>query len=116
MIPEVNERDTNRYRAVWKGDEEEPITPGTAHWRLDCSTTGNLIQDWTPVAVIEVYDDFGVITQSYSLINIPAELNVMQDRCNVRELKRLLVAADLDTSSEFKKQASYYVNNLQGRT
>lgn len=116
MTPEVNERDTVKYRAVFKDADEAPIVPGTAHWRLDCATTGVTLTDWTAVAVLTEVDDFGALTMAYATVDVPAELNVMQDACNRRELKRLLVAADVNTSYEQKQQASYYVNNLLGRT
>jgi hypothetical protein len=62
------------------------------------------------------YDEWGTLTVAYSIVRVPAPLNAMQDSCNTRELKRLLVITDLGTDYERKQQVSYYVENLQGRT
>ena len=114
MIFEINERDACRWRAVLKDDDESPVVPGTGHWRLDCATTGQSVRDWTAVAIQTEVDDFGALTAAYATIDIPASANAIIDRCNPRETKRLLFAADLGTEYEQKQQKTYDVVNLQG--
>ena len=114
MYEEVLEGDGYRWRAVFKDEEETPVVPNTVHWRLDCATTGQTVRDWTSVAAQFTTDDFGVTTEAYAVIDVPAGDNAIQSGCNSRELKRLLVATNKDTDNERKGQVSYYVLNLQG--
>lgn len=114
MYFEELERNAGRWRAVFKDDDESPLVPNTVHWRLDCSTTNQVVRDWTAVAPQYTFDDYGQVTVSYAIINIPSAANAILDSCNPRELKRLIVCTNKDTDGERKDVVSYYVNNLQG--
>lgn len=111
----LNEKSGLEHRAHFSDTFGAPTIPATVHWRLDCQTTGTVLQDWTEVTPVTVSDETG-ITDVYALIEIPGALNAIQSDSNPRELKTLLVVAAKDQPSEYSEVLSYYVRNLRGRS
>ena len=107
----VNERTGIELTVSFFDREETPAIPVTAHWRLDCVTTGKVLQDWTEFAPIVNYDDLGNLSSVNAEVEVDAALNVIQKDQNKREVKELTVSAALDTPREYAASVQYTVLN-----
>jgi hypothetical protein len=76
------------------------VTPTNGYYRLDCLTTDREIVDWTA----------GTATTSMAVTLTPTH-NTLQSQCNVRERRRLTVAADYGLSTQFIAHVDYDVEN-----
>jgi hypothetical protein len=92
-----------------------PTIPPTAHWRLDCDTTGVVLQDSTEVTPTAVTDETG-LSRVYATVNVPGSLNAIQNNRNSREKKTLWIIAAMGTDREFSEVYEYWVMNRRGRT
>jgi len=113
-MQQFNEHVGLEAQARFRSSTQEPSLPSTVHWRLNCATTGALLQDWTALTPIQQSDGFN-LTDVYVDITIPGSLNVIQSESNSRELKTILVVSNKDLDSEMSEEFSYYVRNIIGR-
>lgn len=76
--------------------------PSTAKYRVDCKTTGKVLQDWTS------------LTPAVSIsIPITATFNAIQGQSNRIEKKQLIVASDPDAATQTRAIRTWNVSNLQ---
>jgi len=117
MAITINERAGLEYDARFFDSAKRPALPATAHWRLDCETTGRVLQDWTELAVQSSTGATGLVTSVFALIEIDGSLNAIQSNKNARELKTLLIVANKDLPREYSVNPpyQYYVRNNRGR-
>lgn len=112
---EVKERagiqDTSYFT---RASTNQPLVPITVHWRLDCETTKQQLQDWTQVNPVSVFGPSG-LKSAYVEIDIDGALNAIQNNRNSRELKKLWVACNKDLPNEFNDYTTYWVVNGRGR-
>ena len=74
----------------------------TAKYRVDCKTTGKILQDWTS------------LTPAVSIsIPITATFNAIQSQSNRIEKKQLIVASDPDAAGQTRAIRTWNVSNLQ---
>lgn len=74
----------------------------TAKYRVDCKTTGKVLQDWTS------------LTPAVSIsIPITATFNAIQGQSNRIEKKQLIVASDPDAATQTRAIRTWKVVNLQ---
>lgn len=110
----LSERSYARFTARFY-DDGVPLMPTTVHWRLDCETTGNAVQDWVAVTPAEEVDELGVVVAVKAVVEVGAALNVMQSDRNRRERKHLLIVANKDQANEFSQVYEYEILNTMGR-
>lgn len=110
----INERSGVEFTAHFADARDIPTVPVTVHWRLDCESTGTVLQPDTEVTPVTVTDESGIV-DVYVTINVPGSLNTIQGNGNWRELKTLLVIAAKDTDGEYSQEYQYYVKNIRGR-
>lgn len=79
------------------------VTPTNVYYRINCLTTGVVILDWTSVT-----------PGTEVIIAITPTQNTLQNQCNVRERKQLIVAADYGLSTQYTEPVEYTVENLCG--
>lgn len=111
----LNERSGVEFDARFFATGDSPTVPTSAHWRLDCETTGTAVVDWTAVTPVVEMDDLGNIASCYVRIEIAGASNAILDAANRRETKSLLVVADKDLPREYSTLYQYSVRNLRGR-
>jgi hypothetical protein len=96
--------------------DDGPSIPETVHWRLDCATTGQSLQEWTEETPVVVMDDLCTsVAKCYVEIEIAGSLNVIQNDRNSREDKVLMVVADKDGDREFSQTLVYSIKNTRQR-
>lgn len=77
-------------------------TPSTAKYRVDCLTSGNVLQDWT------------TLTPATSVnITMTHAFNAIQNQGNAKEKKQLTVSADYGTSTETRDVQTWIVKNIR---
>jgi hypothetical protein len=101
-VPTYKERSGVELTAEITDVNGAPALPGTVHWRLTCETTGTTLQDWTEVTPV-------LGTTVTAEIDVPGTLTAIQDRCNERELKAVLVVSDKDAANEYSEEFKFYV-------
>lgn len=77
--------------------------PTNIRYRIDDLTTGVAVLDWTSVSA----DDEITLT-------ITPTQNAMQDQCNRKEVREVVVAADYGLSTQYLGSVTYEVENLRG--
>lgn len=103
-IPKLVQKEGSSFTATaYFRTAKASATPTTAHYRVDCLTTGKNLTDWTSLAVATSID-----------ISIPATDNAIQHAENQREKKQITVAADKGTSTETRDTKTYFVKNIRG--
>jgi hypothetical protein len=80
--------------------QEEPATPDTLRWKLDCITTQTSLVEWTSLSA----------ASSVALI-IPASSNAIIYTVNPYETKRITVQANAGTDSQINALYDYDVVN-----
>lgn len=115
MVAVYNERTGVELTARYF-NQSGPTVPVTAHWRLDCQTTGQLLQDWTEVSVVVENGPTGLPVNVYSDIDISSTLNRILRNSNGRETKVVTVSAGKDTDREFNVEYPYVIKNIRSRT
>jgi hypothetical protein len=97
----------------FSGNVKALVIPGKAEWRLECDTTGTLLQDWTEATLVTDVVE-GVINEAYAQIDVDGSLNAL---CGdgKQETKRLLVSADRGTARQASEEFSYNVRMLAKR-
>ncbi len=110
-----NERNGFELRADFTDEFDAPTIPPSIHWRLDCETTGTVLQDFVEVAPVIEVSEAGIV-EAYAIIDVDSQLNAIQKNNNKQELKTLLVVSGLNTAREFSEPYQYYVKNLRGRS
>lgn len=78
-------------------------TPDAVKYRIDCLTTGKVIQDWATVSPDESVS-----------INITAAHNAIQCDSNRTERKQLTVSSDPDASDQHRGVVVWKVENIHG--
>ena len=86
------------------GNDKTMVTPGSLQWRLECDTTGAVLQDWTTVATETINGDVS------ALIEVDGALNVTRGAAT--ETKRLLVSADRGQPRQASEELRYNVKGL----
>lgn len=109
----INERSGVEFTAHFEDAAGNPTVPPSVHWRLDCESTGKVLQSDTAIDPVTVTDESGIV-DCYVTVNIPGSLNTIQGG-DWRELKTLLVIAAKDTDGEYSQEYQYYVRNIRGR-
>jgi hypothetical protein len=84
------------------------------HWSLYCETTKQELQASTAVTPDVTVNEDGTVTAT-ARIDVPGALNAIHNNRNWRELRTLLVTANLGTDRQFTEEYQYYVKNLAGR-
>ena len=96
------------FRArFFSGNSKALVAPASAWWRLECETTGTVLQDWTAAEVTGT-DDPSV------LIEVDGALNALCGDDKM-ETKRLLVSADRGTARQASEEFRYNVRMLARR-
>ena len=95
--------------------EDVAAVPATVHWRLDCVTTGEVLQDWTEETPEATYDELGNVIDCWVTVEIDGALNAIQERRNTKEVKAFQVVAAKDTPREYSYVHEYAVKRLPGR-
>lgn len=97
-------------KAWFESVPNEPAVPLSAHWRLRCLTSGTVLQDWTELTPVEVYEN-GVRTGVYAIIEIDGTLNAIRDATLRRETKQLQVVAAKGTPRQRSEWYEYAIAN-----
>jgi hypothetical protein len=111
----VYEEDGIELDAAFLDNRREGSAPETAHWSLYCDTNKIAVQSDTPVTPEVSVNEDGSVTAT-ARIDVPGGLNVIRNNRNWRELKTLLVTANLGTDRQFTQKYQYYVLNIAGRS
>jgi hypothetical protein len=102
-VPTLNEGSRCFIKAKFSDNKEQPQIPTSLSYRVQCETTGTLLQDWlavTPDTVVEV--------------QIDATLNKIVNRRNVIERKVVTFQANADPpESAFTEDQFYDLVSLQ---
>jgi len=77
--------------------------PSTAKYRVDCITTGKVLQDWTSLTVA-----------ASVTIAMTATFNAIQNQNNRSEIKQLTVETEEDTTTQTRESRTYVVENIRG--
>lgn len=109
-----NEKSAVEVEATFLDAFGRPTSPATVHWRLNCETTGKVLQDWTAASVST--DAETGRARYYLELEIPGALNAMQNPRSTRETKALIIVANKDAAGEFSQDYRYMVRNLPGRS
>lgn len=80
-----------------------PQIPDAIRYRIDCESTGRVLQDWTEV------DPLAEVS-----FTIPAQINAIQARANSAELKSLTVECNTGTQNQFTDDFTWRVRNMLG--
>ena len=81
------------------------LAPTTVHYRVDCLSTRQEIQDWTSVSAA-----------ANVTITITSAFNQILNGDKAWERKQLIVKADAGLSTQVIKSATWIVDNLSGIT
>jgi hypothetical protein len=119
-MAEFDERTGIEPRITFADRDNRPALPTSAHWRLDCETTGTALQEWVDITDLlvarQARGEDGPLAHVYADIEIAASLNrIIHDR-NRRELKKLYVVANKDTDRAFSVTVKYWIVNHRGMT
>lgn len=79
------------------------VTPTSAKYRIDCLTTGTVLQDWTTVSAA-----------SNVSISVTATHNAIQDASNHFERKQLVVESDAGLATQHRGAVEWRVENIRG--
>jgi hypothetical protein len=90
------------------------VSPGSVSWRLECETTGKVLQDWTAATMVADYSDGGQLIDAYAPLDLDGTLNMMQTQ-RPSEVKRLLVAADRGGPRQASAEFRYTVKKLASK-
>ena len=103
-IPLLNQKEGTSFNATaYFRSGDAASAPTTASYRLDCLSTGTVLQDWTS------------LTPAVSItIPITATNNAIQDNSNRYEKKQLTVAANPDTATQEREYVTYKIENIRG--
>jgi hypothetical protein len=113
---DVLERAGLEVESHFLASTRRPALPTTVHWRLDCQTSGTVVQDWTELTPESETDAAGNYRDVWVEFSIPGSLNdIVRDR-NKREQKILWIVANKDLDNEFSETQAYWVINRSGRT
>jgi hypothetical protein len=116
-MAEFDERVGIEPRITFADRDNRPALPTSAHWRLDCETTGTALQEWVDITDLLVAEA-GVVglKHVYADIEIAASLNRIVSNRNRRELKKLYVVANKDLDRAFSVTVQYWIVNRRGMT
>lgn len=100
--PKVQEGSSFSATAHFRNGDASEV-PTTASYRIDCISTGKVLQDWT------------ALTPAASIsIPITSTHNEIQDSYNKNEKKQLTVSADVDLSTQTRDVRTWKVINIRG--
>jgi hypothetical protein len=111
----VREGDGIELDAAFLDNRRNGSSPESVHWSLYCETTKQELQAPTAVAPEVTVNEDGSVTAT-ARIDVPGGLNAIHNNRNWRELRTLLVTANLGTDRQFTEEYQYYVKNLAGRS
>jgi hypothetical protein len=97
-----NEEDSFNLYAKSYDEDDEPSTPTTARYKIECLTSGRNIRAWT------------TLTPAQSmLIAVEPDDNAIVYNANRLERRQLTVQTDFDTVTQKVKTIEWDVRNLQ---
>jgi hypothetical protein len=110
----IYEGDGIEFKArFFSGNVKALVLPASAEWRLECDTTGTLLQDWTAATIVSDVVE-GVVNEAYAQIDVDGSLNALCGSSKT-ETKRLLVSADRGTARQASEEFTYNVRMLARR-
>lgn len=103
-IPAKKVKEGSSFTAIaYFRSGKSSATPSTAKYRIDCLTSGTILQDWT------------TLTPATSVnISVTSTHNAIQHGSNRIEKKQLTIAADPGGSTETRDVATWVVENIGG--
>lgn len=103
-IPFLKQQEGSSFTATaYFRNADAAEAPTTAKFRLDCLTTGKVLQDWT------------TLTPAASIsISITATHNAIQNQSNRFEKKQLTVSSNHGTATQHRETAQWMVENIRG--
>lgn len=107
-IPTVNQKAGLEGNFAFESVDGSPALPATAHWRVTCSHTGRVLQDWTE-ATLATETTGGTVTRVSTTVEVPGPVNALCDTSSQRERHILTVAADMDTDREYSEDFEFFV-------
>lgn len=105
MPTQINERSRLPVTVNFADGSWKPTAPNTARYRIDCVTTGQVIQDWVAMTV----------APSVDLVVLPWQNAILDDNNRV-EKKVMAVEANYNLDSQYTDSFVWSVKNLQGFT
>lgn len=102
-VPVVNEGDNFTIKAYFRDrDSNTADAPSTVHYRIDCMTTGEVVQDWATVSAGESV-----------AIALASDFNAIINSKNKSEIKRIIVVGDKDSTFQASAKANWTVKSLE---
>jgi len=95
---------TSEIEQADSGATTNIYSPGTRKYRIDCLTTGTVIEDWTD------FDTSIETGRGYSFVVVPNSNRII-DRSNATEKRLITIAGDKGTAIESRDNIQYIVNN-----
>jgi hypothetical protein len=116
-VKTLNEQSGYEFTSRFTANDDSPISPTTAHWRVDCLTNAESVKDWTEAQVVTEVDEFGNVLSYHVDVEVDGQYLSILDRKNAYEIKQILVVADKGTSREFSEDPPHQVKirRVQGR-
>jgi len=102
-IPQLKQKEGSSFTATaFFRLDDAANAPTTASYRIDCLSTGKVLQDWTS------------LTPAVSnTIAITATHNAIQNQSNKFEKKQISVAANPDTATQVRESVEYKIENIR---
>jgi hypothetical protein len=88
-------------RINFRDPNNQPTTPSTVQYRIDCRTTNRTVRDWTSVTPSPQLD-----------IAVTPQDNAILNDHNSKELKLMTVVADRGLATQFVDQQDWNVINV----
>jgi len=99
--PRVKEGSSFNATAYFRDSSDAAEAPATAKYRVDCLTTGAVLQDWTSLVVAVS-----------NTIAMTATFNAIREQGNRIERKQLTVAADPGGDTQTRDSRVWIVENI----
>lgn len=104
-MPTINERSRLPITIKFADGSWVPTAPNVARYRIDCVTTGQVIQDWLDLTP----------ASSVSIVVTPTQNAIISDS-NSYEKKVMAVEANYNLANQYTDSFVWTVKNLQGFT
>lgn len=107
QIPEPRVREGSSFTATayfrTRSTGAAATTPTTVKRRIDCLTTGVVVQDWTTVT-----------PAANASLAVTGAQNAIQNYCNERERKQITIMLDEGLVTQCRETATWIVENIYG--
>ena len=105
QIPSLTIKEGSSFNATaYFRSGDAASAPTTARYRVDCLTTGKILQDWASIAT----------PAANNTIAMTATFNAIQNQNNRSEIKQLTVETEEGTDAQTRESLTYLVENIRG--